>query len=68
MELEGDFLKVQAVLPKQARGKTQGLFGNFNSDDSDDFTAADGSVIASDAGIVSIHTDFGMTCEYTTNM
>ena len=43
-------------------GKTSGLLGNFNGDPDDDFQTPDGSLVAPDADMKTIHYEFGLLC------
>ena len=43
-------------------GTTEGLFGNFNGDNTDDFIMPNGVQIPSDASDQMLH-DFGQSCE-----
>ena len=56
-------LNVVAVLPQDFMGLSQGLLGNFNGNDTDDFIYPNGTVLDNDASDRMIHS-FGLTCDY----
>ena len=55
-------LNIVVVLPQDFMGLTQGLLGNFNGNDTDDFIYSNGTLLDNDASDSMIH-DFGQTCE-----
>lgn len=57
-----DILDFVINLEESLRGKTTGLFGNFNGDNTDDFVMSNGVPIPSNATDDRIH-DFGQSCE-----
>ena len=56
-------LNVVAVLPQDFMGLAQGLLGNFNGNDTDDFIYLNGTTLDNDASDRMIHS-FGLTCDY----
>lgn len=56
-------LNVVAVLPQDFMGLTQGLMGNFNGNNTDDFIYPNGTMLDNDASDRMIH-DFGLTCKF----
>ena len=56
-------LNVVAVLPQDFMGLSQGLLGNFNGNDTDDFIYPNGTTLDNDASDRMIHS-FGLTCDY----
>ena len=56
-------LNVVAVLPQDFMGLSQGLLGNFNGNDTDDFIYLNGTTLDNDASDRMIHS-FGLTCDY----
>lgn len=44
---------------------TKGLLGKYNSDPTDDFTSRDGYVLRQGLPAQSIHTNFGLSCKFT---
>ena len=50
-------------LPRAFKGKTQGLMGNFNGDQSDDLKPKNGPNIPLSSSLDEIHNNFGLTCE-----
>ena len=56
-------LNVVAALPQDFMGLSQGLLGNFNGNDTDDFIYPNGTVLDNDASDRMIHS-FGLTCNY----
>ncbi len=50
-------------VPQEFEGKSSGLLGNFNGDDSDDFKYSNGTLLDSTANDRMIH-DFGQSCEF----
>ena len=55
-------LNVVAVLPQNFMGLTQGLLGNFNGNNTDDFIYPNGTQLDNDASDRMIH-DFGLSCK-----
>ena len=52
-------------LPESARGRTQGLMGNYNGNDSDDFIPRDASEpLPVSSTLEEIHNQFGVSCEF----
>ena len=56
-------LDVVTVLPQDFMGLTQGLLGNFNGNDTDDFIDRNGTLLDNDASDNMIHFSFGQTCK-----
>ena len=56
-------LNVVATLPQDFMGLSQGLLGNFNGNDTDDFIYPNGTTLDNDASDRMIHS-FGLTCDY----
>ena len=50
-------------LPRAFKGKTRGLMGNFNGDQSDDLKPRNGPIIPLLSSLKEIHNKFGLTCE-----
>ena len=55
-------LNIVVVLPQDFMGLTQGLLGNFNGNNTDDFIYPNGILLDNDASDSMIH-DFGQACE-----
>lgn len=60
--LLSEILNFVVVLPQSFMGMTQGLMGNFNGNDTDDFVYPNGTVLDNSAGDRAIHY-FGQTCK-----
>lgn len=60
--LQSDILDFVATLPQSFMGRTLGLLGNFNGNDTDDFIYPDGTVLSNDAQDREIHS-FGQSCK-----
>lgn len=60
----GDILDFVINLEEPLRGNTRGLLGNFNGDNTDDFTMPNGIPVPSNASDRTIH-EFGQSCEFT---
>lgn len=54
-------LNVVTILPQDFMTKTQGLLGNFNGNDTDDFIYPNGTTLDNGAGDQQIHY-FGQSC------
>lgn len=57
-------LNVVTILPQDFMGLTQGLLGNFNGNDTDDFIYPNGTMLNNNASDRMIH-NFGMTCKFS---
>ena len=67
---ENGILSEMAIgLPKSYKGKTQGLMGSFDGDNTNDLVPKGGAIpLASDSTIQEIHEKFGITCESSTRI
>ena len=60
--LQSGILSLVAVLPQEFMGRTRGLMGNFNGNDTDDFVYPNDTELDNDADDERIHY-FGQTCK-----
>ena len=65
VSLLSGLLDIVAVLPRNFMGLTQGLLGNFNGNNTDDFIYPNGTLLDNDASDSMIH-GFGQTCKSLT--
>ncbi|XP_022104835.1 protein mesh-like isoform X2 [Acanthaster planci] len=52
-------LNVMTALREELKGRTRGLYGNWNGEENDDFERPDGTVLSTDATVQEIHYEFG---------
>ncbi|XP_038072987.1 sushi domain-containing protein 2-like [Patiria miniata] len=52
-------LNVFTSLQKELKGRTRGLYGNWNGEKNDDFERPDGTILPVDATVQEIHSEFG---------
>ena len=66
----GFFSTTIVSLPEEFIGKTLGLLGLYNQDESDDFTSRPPTSVetATNPSLEDIHNQFGLSCKYTLNL
>ena len=57
-------LNVFTSLQQSLKGRTRGLYGNWNGNLNDDLETPDGTVVSANATMEEIHSQFGQTCNY----
>lgn len=61
----GNMIYATITLPGTLQGQTEGLLGNFDNSDTNDFVSRDGTTLPDDATDMEIHFMFAQTCEYS---
>ena len=63
----GNMIYATITLPETLQTQTEGLLGNFDGDNTNDFASRNGTTLPDDASDMEIHFMFAQTCEYSTN-
>lgn len=60
----GNMIYATITLPVALVGQTEGLLGNFDGNDNNDFVSRSGTTLSDDASDMEIHSMFAQTCKY----